>query len=306
MPAGEVPSLLRTCAWCGADIGHLRPHAITCSRRCRQARNRHPSARASKRRASPGEEASRASSTSAVASPCSSTPSVAEVLAANRRPDLAALPSQDAGPVYQNRRPDLAALPSPVAALFVDQSGPYPRLVGPRLCWDAERDARGYAGPWPVVAHPPCKPWSVARGLARPAPGLRELAPWAVGAVRRWGGVLEHPAHSHLWGVRSLGLPRPGDPPDRWGGWTLAVCQGRWGHPARKPTWLYFVGCGPGAVPAGDDGAGAVMDLGAVARRRTPPGFAAWLVASVAASFRRPELRTEASPSTSPATVAGP
>jgi len=42
-----------------------------------------------------------------------------------------------------------------VAALYVETGGVYYGLpdVDP---WDEERDARLYAGPWPVVAHPPC------------------------------------------------------------------------------------------------------------------------------------------------------
>lgn len=45
-----------------------------------------------------------------------------------------------------------------IAALFVAVGGGYFGLpdVDP---WDAERDARLYAGPWPVVAHPPCERW---------------------------------------------------------------------------------------------------------------------------------------------------
>ena len=38
-----------------------------------------------------------------------------------------------------------------VAALYVDPRGPYPELLGPELCWDAERDARLYDGPHPVA-----------------------------------------------------------------------------------------------------------------------------------------------------------
>ena len=45
-----------------------------------------------------------------------------------------------------------------IAALFVANPGCYIGLpdVDP---WDKERDARTYAGPWPVVAHPPCVRW---------------------------------------------------------------------------------------------------------------------------------------------------
>jgi hypothetical protein len=43
-----------------------------------------------------------------------------------------------------------------IAALYVQTGGCYFNLpdVEP---WDEARDARKYAGPWPVVAHPPCQ-----------------------------------------------------------------------------------------------------------------------------------------------------
>jgi hypothetical protein len=45
-----------------------------------------------------------------------------------------------------------------IAALYVETDGCYFTLpdVDP---WDEARDARLYAGPWPVVAHPPCQRW---------------------------------------------------------------------------------------------------------------------------------------------------
>src|ERR1700746_705970 len=45
-----------------------------------------------------------------------------------------------------------------IAALYVETNGVYYNLphVDP---WDEARDARLYAGPWPVVAHPPCARW---------------------------------------------------------------------------------------------------------------------------------------------------
>ena len=68
----------------------------------------------------------------------------------------------------------------------------------------------------------------------------------ALDAVRRYGGVLEHPAGSHAWA--HFGLHKPPTSggwiaADMLGGWTCCVEQGRYGHYARKPTWLYAVGC---------------------------------------------------------------
>lgn len=67
----------------------------------------------------------------------------------------------------------------------------------------------------------------------------------ALDAVREWGGVLEHPAWSLAWAAH--GLPTPNSS----GGWQRTVCggavcyveQGRYGHQARKATWLYAFGC---------------------------------------------------------------
>ena len=60
------------------------------------------------------------------------------------------------------------------AKLYVDPRGPYPKLVAD--WWDEARDARNYAGPNPVVAHPPCQRWgrfwsggplNVSRGIRK-------------------------------------------------------------------------------------------------------------------------------------------
>lgn len=123
-----------------------------------------------------------------------------------------------------------------VCALFCRSDSVYRELLFD--VWDAERDARQYPGPWPVVAHPPCRGWGSLRHFAKPDPGELELAFYAIDSVRRWGGVLEHPHGSSLWPV--AGLPKSGS--DAFGGFTVLVDQGWFGHFAPKPTWLYVVG----------------------------------------------------------------
>jgi hypothetical protein len=63
--------------------------------------------------------------------------------------------------------------------------------------------------------------------------------------VRKYGGVLEHPAYSHAWAHFGLNKPpRSGGwvAADFEGGWTCCVAQGHYGHPAEKLTWLYARG----------------------------------------------------------------
>lgn len=113
--------------------------------------------------------------------------------------------------------------------------------------WDMERDAKNYAGSNPVIAHPPCRGWGRLRELAKPLPGEKELALFAIDVVRKNGGVLEHPAYSSLW--KFADLPNPGCGMDLFGGWTLPIVQFWFGHRAMKATWLYIVGCGPMDLP---------------------------------------------------------
>lgn len=41
--------------------------------------------------------------------------------------------------------------------MYVDvKRGPYPAVPGVD-CWGLDRDATRYAGPYPVIAHPPCR-----------------------------------------------------------------------------------------------------------------------------------------------------
>jgi hypothetical protein len=135
-----------------------------------------------------------------------------------------------------------------IAALYVAADGAYANLPGVEV-WDEARDARTYAGPYPVVAHPPCARWGrywhgsprKPHQYAKGDDGGCFTA--ALASARRWGGVLEHPAHSHAWFAHGLPWPAAsgGWQCDIDGGWCCHVEQGWYGHPARKATWLYAV-----------------------------------------------------------------
>lgn len=186
------------------------------------------------------------------------------------------------------------ALLEDVVALYVDPRGPYPGLV--RQWFDAERNAMSYRGDLPVVAHPPCGPWSRLSQLHKTAEEIA-LAPHAVAVVQRCGGVLEHPRGSELFSA--CHLPKPGEPEDAFGGYTIEVCQYDWGHVARKRTWLYIVGVPRETLPPmpeprepthwasggrtrssrqGTPVPPGIKVCSAQQRRRTPPAFAAWLL----------------------------
>jgi hypothetical protein len=136
----------------------------------------------------------------------------------------------------------------PVAALFVTRGGFYSDLPSVDA-WDVSRDARLYRGPSPVVAHPPCARWCrlaelvASLGGARPGDDEGCFAS-ALASVRRWGGVLEHPAWSKAWPAFGLLTPSAkGWTRDLFGdGWVCEVSQAAYGHRAPKLTWLYYVG----------------------------------------------------------------
>jgi hypothetical protein len=140
-----------------------------------------------------------------------------------------------------------------VAALFVETNGIYFDLPNVEP-WDRGRDARTYDGPYPVIAHPPCKRWGrFFHGSTRKPHQYRLGADEgcfaaALWAVRTFGGVLEHPADSRAWEWFGLRAPsREGGwiAADRLGGLTCYVEQGHYGHMARKPTWLYAAKVNP-------------------------------------------------------------
>jgi hypothetical protein len=189
-----------------------------------------------------------------------------------------------------------------IAALFVETGGCYFGLPGVDP-WDKSRDARLYAGPHAVVAHPPCERWGK---FATGSPLKKGYAVGdddgcfaaAVAAVRRYGGILEHPSNSKAWPAFGImAPPATGGWLRTAGGWSCCVEQGHYGHPARKPTWLYAVvpnppeliwGEAPQRLPArrlAERGYASARRCGIVAnmcqahRQRTPIPFRDVLIA---------------------------
>jgi hypothetical protein len=135
-----------------------------------------------------------------------------------------------------------------IAALYVETNGVYFGLDGVDP-WDVRRDARLYDGPHPVVAHPPCSRWCRLAGLVEARWGHKRgddggCFASALANVRRVGGVLEHPAWSDAWPAFDLPVPMRGGGWQRGmcGGWSCHVEQSRYGHRAKKATWLYAFG----------------------------------------------------------------
>ena len=137
-----------------------------------------------------------------------------------------------------------------VAALYVEPNGCYVDFPAVEP-WDEARDARTYAGPHPVVAHPPCQRWGRFWHGSTRKPHQYQLGAdngcfeAALVSVKRWGGVLEHPAHSKAFDHFALRRPEAG------AGWQwdmlhdVWVChveQGHYGHSSRKGTWLIAAG----------------------------------------------------------------
>ena len=189
-----------------------------------------------------------------------------------------------------------------VTTLYVEATGIYSRLDGVDA-WPESRDARTYAGPHAVVAHPPCQLWVNFAALNFKRWGGEHNRPGndggcfaaALAAVRKYGGVLEHPADSRAFAAN--GIPTP-----RGIGWNrllmdaafvCEVWQSAYGHKAQKRTWLYY--CGVVAPfeldwsrPAGTHQIGSFDRLKPTLRGRaasaTPPAFAEVLIALARAS----------------------
>lgn len=136
-----------------------------------------------------------------------------------------------------------------IAALYVQTAGCYFGLEGVDP-WDKTRDARMYPGPHPVVAHPPCQLWGALAAVNYSRWGGEHNRPGndggtfkaALGAVQKWGGVLEHPAKTRAWAAYGLSRPIGRGWHRTIEGWVCEVWQSAYGHRANKATWLFYSG----------------------------------------------------------------
>ena len=135
-----------------------------------------------------------------------------------------------------------------IAALYVQAEGAYSGLPGVEL-WDEARDARTYAGPWPVVAHPPCQTWCKMAPVNQARYGIPigsddgcfaaalasvcgvGAACWSIRPTSAHGVPTDLP-----WPPEAGGWQRDSD-----GGWCCYVEQAHYGHRARKASWLYAI-----------------------------------------------------------------
>jgi hypothetical protein len=185
-----------------------------------------------------------------------------------------------------------------VAALFVAYGGCYYGLPNVIPYGLPERDAREYAGPHPVVAHPPCARWCRLAGFVEKVHGYKKheddgCFESALKSVRRWGGVLEHPAYSEAFA--HFDLPTPSGPWQRGlcGGWSCHIEQWHYGHRAKKATWLYAFGCELPSLEwraTPDTATTAYVTDGGGGIKRKLPAPVSWCGNDVKSGEKRPRL----------------
>jgi len=137
-----------------------------------------------------------------------------------------------------------------IACLFVLKDSVYKKFDYCD-CYDIDRDAMMYIGEHPVVAHPPCNLWGKFAAVNYARYGGEHNRPgndggmfeFALSAVRRCGGVLEHPAGSKAWD--HYNIPKSKKPGWMRVGefeWVCEVWQSAYGHKANKATRLFYCG----------------------------------------------------------------
>ena len=179
-------------------------------------------------------------------------------------------------------RPAQAFVHMPIVSVLCAARNSVYHTMPALVVYDERRDAKSFPGGTAIIAHPPCRSWSVkTKHQAKPQPGERELGLWCCEQLRQCGGVLEQPAHSEMWAAARF--PEPGQGVFD-GVWSLEVWQAWWGYPMKKTTWLAFAGIAPDDVETplrlhprgGDLRREQVMSKNQ--RSATTREFAEWLV----------------------------
>lgn len=143
-------------------------------------------------------------------------------------------------------------------------------------CWDINRNALNYleTNYEPVIAHPPCRQFSRLRKFSKHDASEYSTVQASLEYTKKNGGILEHPSGTSLFKIV--------DGYDANSGFTLAIDQYWFGHPAQKKTWLYIKGIKKEQIPAFPivlgKAKGKVESLSKKDRDATPLQFAQWLI----------------------------
>lgn len=173
---------------------------------------------------------------------------------------------------------------SQISILFCNEDSIYDTLNV--ATYKKSNDYTNFPGQTSIIAHPPCQQWSRMRSFSKPCIKDKILAPIALAFVRKYGGVLEHPNGSLLWKIMNINRSSK---VDKYGGYTISVDQKWWGHPCKKSTLLYIVGCPikdlpimPISFDATEYSIGnsnkSIKEIPKAKRSNTPVRFARWLI----------------------------
>lgn len=133
-----------------------------------------------------------------------------------------------------------------VNILFASKDSFYFQIPGLNV-FDEKRNAESVERKGVFICHPPCAQWSRLRYFSNFNSRLKAYGPWSILLVRKFGGIIEHPASSLLF---KKYLPLPGQPPDKYGGFSLKITMHQFGASYHKPTWIYIVGINKKDLPA--------------------------------------------------------
>lgn len=151
-----------------------------------------------------------------------------------------------------------------IPVLFTSKNSLY--LEDPRFdCYGEDRDAMTWTGTVPAIYHPPCRLFSVLKGLSNAGKCEKFYGYYSIMSARRFGGIVEHPNGSTLF--KEMGCDLSGKV-DQYGGFLRKVNLSWFGFPAEKQTLIYIKGCRPAKLPAHPISFNAVEYVVATSKRK--------------------------------------